>query len=177
MAFWDLNSGERNRVLDISTLGSSMRTKVLQSTNGTVQTNIDATFISMHETPNGVFILAKTSAFTWRRLRPRPRLIPIRMELGLLIMLRVVTVDLGRDRHQCKFPLVLYTFYRYWSQYRYISVGQCKGTIRSLLKATARHRSAFPKPVSAQPCVGKLGISLVLLNFLGCNFRLWFETP
>ena len=31
--------------------------------------------------------------------------------------------------------------------------------------------------VSAQPCVGKLGISLVLLNFLGCNFRLWFETP
>ena len=31
--------------------------------------------------------------------------------------------------------------------------------------------------VSAQPCVGKLGISLVLLNFLHCNFRLWFETP
>ena len=28
--------------------------------------------------------------------------------------------------------------------------------------------------VSAQPCVG---ISLVLLNFLDCNFRLWFETP
>ena len=31
--------------------------------------------------------------------------------------------------------------------------------------------------VSAQPCVGKLGISLVLLNFLNCNLRLWFETP
>ena len=31
--------------------------------------------------------------------------------------------------------------------------------------------------VSAQPCVGKLRISLVLLNFLHCNFRLWFETP
>ena len=30
---------------------------------------------------------------------------------------------------------------------------------------------------SAQPCVGKLGISHVLLHFLGCNFRLWFETP
>ena len=117
VAFWDLNSGERNRVLDISTLGSSMRTKVLQSTNGTVQTNIDATFINMHETPNGVFTLAKTSAFTWQRLRPRPRLIPVRTELGLLIMLRVVTVDLDRDRHQCNFPLVLYTFYRYWSQY------------------------------------------------------------
>ena len=31
--------------------------------------------------------------------------------------------------------------------------------------------------VSAQPCVGKFRISLVLLNFLHCNFRLWFETP
>ena len=31
--------------------------------------------------------------------------------------------------------------------------------------------------VSAQPCVGKIRISLVLLNFLHCNFRLWFETP
>ena len=31
--------------------------------------------------------------------------------------------------------------------------------------------------VPAQPCVGKLGISLVLLNFLYCNFRLWFKTP
>ena len=34
VAFWDLSSGERNRVLDVSSLGSSMRTKVLQSTNG-----------------------------------------------------------------------------------------------------------------------------------------------
>ena len=31
--------------------------------------------------------------------------------------------------------------------------------------------------VPAQLCVGKLGISLVLLNFLHCNFRLWFKTP
>ena len=31
--------------------------------------------------------------------------------------------------------------------------------------------------VSAQPCVGKFRIPLVLLNFLHCNFRLWFETP
>ena len=31
--------------------------------------------------------------------------------------------------------------------------------------------------VPAQPCVGKLRISLVLLNFLHCNFRLWFKTP
>ena len=30
--------------------------------------------------------------------------------------------------------------------------------------------------MSAQPCVGKFRISLVLLNFLHCNFRLWFET-
>ena len=31
--------------------------------------------------------------------------------------------------------------------------------------------------VPTQPCVGKLGISLVLRNFLLCNFRLWFKTP
>ena len=31
--------------------------------------------------------------------------------------------------------------------------------------------------VPAQPCVGKFRISLVLLNFLHCNFRLWFKTP
>ena len=31
--------------------------------------------------------------------------------------------------------------------------------------------------VPAEPCVGKLGIFLVLLNFLDCNFRLWFKTP
>ena len=31
--------------------------------------------------------------------------------------------------------------------------------------------------VPAQPCVGKYWISLILLNFLHCNFRLWFRTP
>ena len=31
--------------------------------------------------------------------------------------------------------------------------------------------------VPAQPCVGKLGISLVLLDLLHCYFRLWFKTP
>ena len=31
--------------------------------------------------------------------------------------------------------------------------------------------------VPAQPCVGKFRISLVLLNLLHCNFRLWFKTP
>ena len=30
--------------------------------------------------------------------------------------------------------------------------------------------------LSAQPCVGKLGISLVLLNFLSCNCGLWLKT-
>ena len=38
-------------------------------------------------------------------------------------------------------------------------------------------RLCMQNAVSAQPCVGKLGISLVLLNFLDCNFRLWLETP
>ena len=36
---------------------------------------------------------------------------------------------------------------------------------------------ACKNAVPAQPCVGKIQISLVLLNFLHCNFRLWFETP
>ena len=31
--------------------------------------------------------------------------------------------------------------------------------------------------VPAKPCVGKYLISLILLNFLHCNFRLWFKTP
>ena len=31
--------------------------------------------------------------------------------------------------------------------------------------------------VPAQPCVGKYWISLILLNFLHCNFWLWFKTP
>ena len=29
----------------------------------------------------------------------------------------------------------------------------------------------------AEPCVGKYWISLILLNFLHCNFRIWFKTP
>ena len=31
--------------------------------------------------------------------------------------------------------------------------------------------------MSAQPCAGKFEISLFLLNFLGCDFKWWFETP
>ena len=38
-------------------------------------------------------------------------------------------------------------------------------------------RLRMQNAVPAQPCVGKLRISLVLLNFLHCNFRLWFKTP
>ena len=38
-------------------------------------------------------------------------------------------------------------------------------------------RLRMQNAVPAQPCVGKIRISLVLFNFLHCNFRLWFETP
>ena len=38
-------------------------------------------------------------------------------------------------------------------------------------------RLCMQNAVPTQPCVGKLGISLVLLNFLHCNFRLRFKTP
>ena len=37
-------------------------------------------------------------------------------------------------------------------------------------------RLCVQNAVSTQPCVGKFRISLVLLNFLHCNFRLWFKT-
>ena len=47
-----------------------------------------------------------------------------------------------------------------------------------ILKLDMSHFSFSCKnAVSTQPCVGKLGLSLVLLNFLDCKFRLWFETP
>ena len=45
------------------------------------------------------------------------------------------------------------------------------------LKTYVSLRLRVQNAVSAQPCVGKFRISLVLLNFLHCNFRLWFETP
>ena len=38
-------------------------------------------------------------------------------------------------------------------------------------------RLRMQNAVPTQPCVGKYWISLILLNFLHCNFRLWFETP
>ena len=50
-------------------------------------------------------------------------------------------------------------------------------TYAHLLFPYVSFRLRVQNAVSAQPCVGKLGISLVLLNFLHCNFRLWFETP
>ena len=43
-------------------------------------------------------------------------------------------------------------------------------TPHSLIYVSLRLR--VQNAVPAQPCVGKLGISLVLLNFLHCNFRL-----
>ena len=45
------------------------------------------------------------------------------------------------------------------------------------LEEYVRFQLLVENAVSAQPYVGKLGISLVLLNFLGCNFGWWFETP
>ena len=47
--------------------------------------------------------------------------------------------------------------------------------IRQLTYVSLRLR--VQNAVSAQPCVGKFRISLILLNFLHGNFRLWFETP
>ena len=49
--------------------------------------------------------------------------------------------------------------------------------IKMLNSAYVLLRLRVQNAVSAQPCVGKFRISLVLFNFLHCNFRLWFETP
>ena len=46
--------------------------------------------------------------------------------------------------------------------------------VKKLIYVSLRLR--VQNAVPAQPCVGKLGISLVLLDFLHCNFRLWFKT-
>ena len=46
-----------------------------------------------------------------------------------------------------------------------------------LVKIYVSLRLRVQNAVPARPCVGKIRISLVLLNFLHCNFRLWFETP
>ena len=54
---------------------------------------------------------------------------------------------------------------------RAIADSRCEYTLRNV-SLPLRVQNA----VSAQPCVGKFRISLVLLNFLHCNFRLWFET-
>ena len=54
-----------------------------------------------------------------------------------------------------------------------LSLTFCKNHILQYVSLRLRVQNA----VSAQPCVGKIRISLVLLNFLHCKFRLWFETP
>ena len=51
------------------------------------------------------------------------------------------------------------------------------GTSTDFVFSYVSLRLRVQNAVPAQPCVGKLGISLVLLNFLHCNFRLWFKTP
>ena len=70
-----------------------------------------------------------------------------------------------------------------------VSMQQLKHEFESFLKRFYRKllvlqpqiyvslRLRVQNAVPAQPCVGKIRISLVLFNFLHCNFRLWFETP
>ena len=55
----------------------------------------------------------------------------------------------------------------------YFLINLTMTTVFAYVSLRLRMQNAVP----TQPCVGKLGISLVLLNFLHCNFRLWFKTP
>ena len=67
----------------------------------------------------------------------------------------------------------LYKGYYSWSAHRRRDRMKQQKVIYSIyVSLQLRVQNAAP----AQPCVGKLGISLVLLDFLDCNFRLWFET-
>ena len=58
-----------------------------------------------------------------------------------------------------------------------IQLSNCQIYVNQTPKIYVSLRLRVQNAVPAQPCVGKLGISLVLLNFLHCNFRLWFKTP
>ena len=58
-------------------------------------------------------------------------------------------------------------------KYSFINTEKIQYALLIYVSLRLRVQNAVP----AQPCVGKLGISLVLLNFLHCNFRLWFKTP
>ena len=49
-------------------------------------------------------------------------------------------------------------------------------TIASYINIYVSLRLRVQNAVSPQPCVGKFRISLVLLNFFHCDFRLWFRT-
>ena len=71
---------------------------------------------------------------------------------GQLEMLEVETRQAIRDRAELQTQVL--------QPYSYVSL-----------------RLRVQNAVPGQPCVGKLGISLVLPNFLHCNFRLWFKTP
>ena len=62
----------------------------------------------------------------------------------------------------------------FWDADRTLNLGIL---INHLMNIYVSLRLRMQNAVPAQPCVGKLGISLVLLNFLHCNFRLWFKTP
>ena len=74
-------------------------------------------------------------------------------------------------------PQANYTLYTDASKYAYTGIltQYSNGMDHPITYVSLRLRAQ--NVVSPQPCVGKFRISLVLLNFLHCNFRLWFETP
>ena len=74
-------------------------------------------------------------------------------------------------------PQANYTLYTDASKYTYAGIltQHSNSTDHPITYVSLRLR--MQNVVPAQPCVGKLGISQVLLNFLHCNFRLWFKTP
>ena len=74
----------------------------------------------------------------------------------------ILTQKLGLSYHKIYFHVI--------SQFAQIGQHYLDNSYVSL-------RLRVQNAVPAQPCVGKYWISLILLNFLHCNFRLWFKTP
>ena len=90
----------------------------------------------------------------------------------------LVTLDILCGLNESKFNLLMEQNWHkinYWTYKLLIFKMGIYDCSPPLLYVSLRLR--VQNAVSAQPCVGKIRIYLVLLNFLHCNFRLWFETP
>ena len=94
--------------------------------------------------------------------------------ISILQLQSLKQVDLNFTRWCVIITRWKFLTWRRFAGSRFAVSTQCRNQTRDIYVSLRLH---VQNAVPAQPCVGKLGISLVLLNFLHCNFRLWFKTP